>query len=292
MTGRVLVGAAATPGRPTGRTGHLKTSGRAVIAFDNQITAHGYTHTHGEVGAGGGCTDPTRRVRISGTECDGPRYLLHEVDAHRQPVRPATIGSNISCFTNRPQASGSHGSYEDADLNGWRVPIMVVPINFVWTTSRPLADVRLWASTSVVNVLRKAGYRVRSDTTEELVMSHRAPWSWPILPFRLIAFWPTSQRSYQVVFKFYITADGKTQMPVTGELPNQVSSVLRELPGFDHGHGAVDRLYHGGQVVVVDAVGVHPAAQFVEQRYLARPPACRVRPRLLTRPWWRRCQRW
>lgn len=107
---------------------------------------------------------------------------------------------------------------------------MVGPINYVWTTTQPLAEVRLWASTSVVEILRKAGYRVRSDTIEELVMIHRAPSSWPILLFSFVAFWLSNQRGYQVVFKFLTNADGMTQMIVIGELPTQVSSILYELP--------------------------------------------------------------
>lgn len=61
-------------------------------------------------------------------------------------------------------------------------------------------------------------------------MTHRAPSSWPILLFSFIAFWLSDQRSYQVVFKFLTTTDGKTQMLVIGELPSRVSSILYELP--------------------------------------------------------------
>ena len=107
---------------------------------------------------------------------------------------------------------------------------MVGAINFTWTTSRSLADVRNWVSTSVVDTLRKAGYHVNSDTAEELVMTHRGPSSWPILLFSVVAFWLSDQRSYQVVFKFIPTVDGKIQMLVIGELPTRVSSILYELP--------------------------------------------------------------
>lgn len=106
---------------------------------------------------------------------------------------------------------------------------MIGPINFTWSTSRSLPDVRSWVSSSVADTLRKSGYRMESDTADELVMTHRGRSSWPLLLFSVVAIWLSDQRSYQVVFTFF-TEGGLTKMFVIGELPTRVSSILYELP--------------------------------------------------------------
>jgi hypothetical protein len=109
--------------------------------------------------------------------------------------------------------------------------VVLTSVNVTWTTARPAADVRRWVGSSMVDTLRRYGYRVESDTPDELVLTHRAPSSWPLLLFSVFAYLLSQHRSYQVVFKFLTTPEGLTRLLVIGDLPAKVADVLRDLPG-------------------------------------------------------------
>lgn len=85
-------------------------------------------------------------------------------------------------------------------------------------------------SSSVVNTPRRSGYRIQSDTPDELVMTHPAPASRPLLFFSVLAYLFSTNRPSQVVFKFLATSAGLTKMLVVGELPRRVASILYQLP--------------------------------------------------------------
>lgn len=107
---------------------------------------------------------------------------------------------------------------------------MIAAVNFTWTTTRSRSTVRDWVASSVAETLRRYGYRVTSDTADELVLAHWAPASWPLLLFSAMAYLLSHHRSYQVVFKFLTTASGVTRMLVIGDLPTKVADLLEHLP--------------------------------------------------------------
>jgi hypothetical protein len=111
---------------------------------------------------------------------------------------------------------------------------VITPVNLCWTTSRTMEDVRSWFQLSVTSSLRKAGYRVSSDTVDELVMRHPASSQWWLILVSFWAFWLSGQRQYQVVFKFVHLVDGRSQVLIIGDVPGKLAEILEDLARGAH----------------------------------------------------------
>lgn len=114
---------------------------------------------------------------------------------------------------------------------------MLRTVNIAWRSSRSLDSVRTWVSGSLLDSLRRAGYKVESETatanssggaagTEWLLVKHQR--SFFLLPFSFLAFLFASNK-YQVVLSLSQLADGRSELLVAGDVPGQIAKLLKTL---------------------------------------------------------------
>lgn len=114
---------------------------------------------------------------------------------------------------------------------------MLRTVNIAWRSGRPLDSVRTWVSGSLLDSLRRAGYKVQSETatansvgaasgTEWILLKEQRSFFW--LPFSFLAFlW--SKNKYQVVLSLSQLTDGRSELLVVGDVPGQIAKLLRTL---------------------------------------------------------------
>ena len=114
---------------------------------------------------------------------------------------------------------------------------MLRHINIAWRSGRSLDSVRTWVKGSLFDSLRRAGYRVESETATAntgggapgtewlLVKKERSPF---LLLFSLLAFWLSKSR-YQVLLSLSELADGRSELLVAGDVPGRMAKLLKEL---------------------------------------------------------------
>lgn len=114
---------------------------------------------------------------------------------------------------------------------------MLKKVNIAWRSSRPLDSVRSWVTGSLMDTLRRAGYRLENETSTAnsvggapgtewvLVKKERSPL---LLPFSLLAFWLSTSR-YTVLLSLSELADGRSELLVAGDVPSRLAKLLKEL---------------------------------------------------------------
>lgn len=113
---------------------------------------------------------------------------------------------------------------------------MLRTVNIAWRSGRSLESVRSWVSGSLLDTLRRAGYKVESETatansvgapgTEWILLKQSRSLFW--LPISFLAFlW--SKNRYQVVLSLSELADGRSELLVAGDVPGQVAKLLKQL---------------------------------------------------------------
>ena len=113
---------------------------------------------------------------------------------------------------------------------------MLRHINIAWRSGRSLESVRSWVSGSLLDTLRRAGYKVESETatanatgepgTEWILLKETRSLFW--LPLSWLAFFFAKSR-YQVVLSLSPLADGRTELLVAGDVPGPMAKALKKL---------------------------------------------------------------
>ncbi len=113
---------------------------------------------------------------------------------------------------------------------------MLRTVNIAWRSGRSLESVRTWVSGSLLDTLRRAGYKLQAETaTANSVGEPGTEWillkesrSLFLLPLSWLAFLFSKSR-YQVVLSLSALADGRTELLVAGDVPGQVAKLLKQL---------------------------------------------------------------
>lgn len=112
---------------------------------------------------------------------------------------------------------------------------MTKSVDVRWTTDRTYADVRTWVQGSLLETLRKAGYRTDSDIETESDAGPRFEWrvrrvnrSPLLFPISILAFLVNTSTDKAAVT---LTAPpgAHTQLHIDGRLPNGVAKLMTKL---------------------------------------------------------------
>ena len=102
-------------------------------------------------------------------------------------------------------------------------------VDFTWSTSRSLPDVRQWAERALMPALHDFEYRPVSRSADGVVLMrvrrHR-----PVLLFSVFAYLANPGDREQVAIRFGASPDGLSRMDVVGVLPKSLGAVLKDLP--------------------------------------------------------------
>lgn len=100
--------------------------------------------------------------------------------------------------------------------------------DFVWDTSRYLADVRGWVHSSLAPALREWDFESMAPLTSAVFVRRRS--FWPMALISPLAFLVSPYQRDQSVVSFVAAGPVATRMTVVGELPRRIVDVLERLP--------------------------------------------------------------
>lgn len=114
---------------------------------------------------------------------------------------------------------------------------MLRKVNIAWRSHRPLDAVESWVSGSLLDTLRRAGYKVDNQTSTANTVGGAPGTEWVLvrterstllLPFSLLAFLLSKSR-YTVLLSLSELADGRSELLVAGDVPGRLAKLLKQL---------------------------------------------------------------
>lgn len=110
-------------------------------------------------------------------------------------------------------------------------------VNIAWRSHRPLDAVESWVSGSLLDTLRRAGYKLENQTSTANTVGGAPGTDWVLvktdrslflLPLSLLAFWINKSR-YTVLISLSELADGRSELLVAGDVPGRLAKLLKQL---------------------------------------------------------------
>lgn len=103
-------------------------------------------------------------------------------------------------------------------------------VELEWLTDKPLAEVRVWATTKLLPALAHYGYRVEQQSADHILLTRRRS-AWWLIPFSVIAFWLSPDERGYVSVDFPASSGPQSRMEVVGNVPAKIRRILLDLPG-------------------------------------------------------------